>query len=49
MVAAHLDVSTPTWMDDPTPVLDTIRGYFDRIDSGWDYYAERGRSLNAAG
>jgi len=39
VVAAHLDVSSPTWKEDPTPVLDTIRGYFDRIDSGWDYYA----------
>jgi hypothetical protein len=41
VVAAHMDVSTPTWREDPTPVLDTIRGYFDRIDSGWDYYASR--------
>jgi pyruvate,water dikinase len=41
VVAAHMDVSTPTWREDPTPVLDTIRGYFDRIDSGWDYYTSR--------
>lgn len=41
VVAAHLDVTTPTWAEDPTPVLDTIRGYFDRIDSGWDFYAEK--------
>jgi len=41
VVAAHMDVSTPTWKEDPTPVLDTIRGYFERIDTGWDYYASR--------
>ena len=41
VVAAHLDVSTPTWKEDPTPVLDTIRGYFERIDTGWDYYAAK--------
>ena len=41
VVAAHLDVTTPTWAEDPAPVLDTIRGYFDRIDAGWDFYAEK--------
>ncbi|NLE75103.1 MAG: hypothetical protein GX604_10825 [Actinobacteria bacterium] len=41
VVAAHLDVSTPTWIEDPTPVLDTIRSYFGRIDQGWDFFAEK--------
>ncbi len=41
VVAAHMDVTSPTWREDPTPVIDTIRGYFDRIDQGWDYYASR--------
>ena len=41
VVAAHLDVTSPTWLDDPTPVLDTIRGYFTRIDQGWDFIAEK--------
>ncbi len=35
VVAAHLDVSTPTWKEDPLPVLDTIRSYFARMDQGW--------------
>lgn len=41
VVAAHLDVTTPTWKEDPVPVLDTIRGYFSRIESGWDFYESR--------
>ena len=41
VVAAHLDVTSPTWLEDPTPVLDTIRGYFERIDQGWDFDAEK--------
>jgi pyruvate,water dikinase len=38
VVAAHLDITTPTWKEDPIPVLDTIKGYYARIDSGWDFY-----------
>jgi pyruvate,water dikinase len=37
VVAAHLDVLTSTWKEDPTPVLDTIKGYFSRMESGWDF------------
>ena len=33
--AAHLDVLFPTWKEDPTPVLDTIKSYFQRMDDGW--------------
>lgn len=38
VVAAHLDITTPTWKEDPVPVLDTIKGYYARIDSDWDFY-----------
>ncbi|MFH1137825.1 MAG: PEP-utilizing enzyme [Pseudomonadota bacterium] len=41
VVAAHLDVNTPTWLEDPLPVLDTIKGYFSRIDSGWDFFKSK--------
>ncbi|NLT34463.1 MAG: hypothetical protein GXX83_00980 [Gaiellales bacterium] len=41
VVAAHLDVSTPTWIEDPTPVLDTIRSYFTRVDQKWDFFGEK--------
>ncbi|BBO85978.1 hypothetical protein DSCO28_65440 [Desulfosarcina ovata subsp. sediminis] len=41
VVAAHLDITTPTWKEDPTPVIDTIKGYYPRIESGWDFYESR--------
>jgi len=39
--AAHLDVIFPTWREDPTPVFETIRSYFRRIDEGWDHAKQR--------
>ena len=39
--AAHLDVIFHTWREDPTPVFETIRSYFRRIDDGWDFAAQR--------
>ena len=41
VVAAHLDVDTPTWLEDPLPVLDTIKGYFPRMDGGWDFFSSK--------
>lgn len=41
VVAAHLDVTTPTWKEDPAPVLDTIKGYYPRMETGWDFYASK--------
>ncbi|MDP6179937.1 MAG: PEP-utilizing enzyme, partial [Desulfatiglandales bacterium] len=41
VVAAHLDLTTPTWAEDPKPVLDTIKGYFKRMDDGWDFFESR--------
>ena len=37
VTAAHLDVTTPTWKENPIPVLDTIKGYFERMSDGWDF------------
>ncbi len=39
--AAHLDVLFPTWKEDPKPVLETIKGYFKRMNDGWDFFAAR--------
>ena len=39
--AAHLDVLFPTWKEDPTPVLDTVRSYFRRMDEGWSLEVQR--------
>jgi hypothetical protein len=30
VMAAHLDAATPTWREDPSLVLDTIKGYYTR-------------------
>ena len=40
--AAHLDVLFPTWKEEPTPVLDTIKSYFRRMDEGWSLSEARG-------
>lgn len=45
--AAHLDVLYPTWKEDPAPVIETIRSYFQRMDDGWDLDANR-RKVAAA-
>ena len=45
VVAAHMDVLTPTWMEDPSPVLDTLKGYYTRMESGWDFHAEKKKIL----
>lgn len=39
--AAHLDVMFPTWKEEPTPVLETIKSYFQRMDDGWDLFEVR--------
>jgi pyruvate,water dikinase len=41
VVAAHMDVLTPTWREDPTPVLDTIKGYYSRMEQGWDFHKSK--------
>ncbi|MBW1802212.1 MAG: hypothetical protein JRJ85_15965, partial [Deltaproteobacteria bacterium] len=46
VVAAHMDVTTPTWREDPTPVLDTLKGYYTRMEGGWDYYKSRQEILD---
>jgi pyruvate,water dikinase len=41
VVAAHLDVTTPTWREEPGPALDTLTGYFARMDEGWDFHKSK--------
>jgi pyruvate,water dikinase len=41
ITAAHLDVIFHTWREDPTPVFETIRSYFKRMDDGWDLARQR--------
>ncbi len=41
ITAAHLDVIFPTWIEDPTPVLETIKTYLPRVRQGWNIRTER--------
>jgi len=36
-----LDVIFPTWIEDPTPVLETIKTYLPRVRQGWNIKIER--------
>jgi pyruvate,water dikinase len=45
ITAAHLDVIFPTWMEDPTPVLETIKTYLPKVRQGWNIKEERGKMI----
>jgi len=45
ITAAHLDVIFPTWIEDPTPVLETIKTYLPRVRQGWNIKIEREKML----
>ncbi len=39
--AAHLDVIFPTWIEDPSPVMETLKAYISKTRQGWDIKADR--------
>jgi pyruvate, water dikinase len=41
ITAAHLDVIFPTWIEDPSPVIDTLKTYIPKVRGGWDIQADR--------
>jgi pyruvate,water dikinase len=41
ITAAHLDVIFPTWCEDPTPVIETLKTYIPKARQGWDIRADR--------
>jgi len=45
ITAAHLDVLFSTWIEDPTPVLETIKTYIPRVRQGWDIQEEREKMI----
>ena len=45
ITAAHLDVLFSTWIEDPTPVLETIKTYIPRVRQGWDIREEREKMI----
>ncbi|SEM11388.1 PEP-utilising enzyme, mobile domain [Syntrophus gentianae] len=48
IVAAHLDVMFPTWIEDPAPAIQTIKTYIGRVKEGWDIREERAKMLAEA-
>jgi len=36
ITAGHLDVYFPTWREDPTPVIVTLKGYIPKLRDGWN-------------
>ena len=48
ITAAHLDVIFPTWIEDPTPVLDTVKTYIPKVRQGWDIRADRKGMIKGA-
>lgn len=45
ITAAHMDVIFSTWIEDPTPVLETIKTYIPRIRQGWNIKTEREKMI----
>jgi pyruvate,water dikinase len=45
ITAAHLDIIFPTWIEDPTPVLETIKTYLPRVRQGWNIKNEREKMI----
>lgn len=39
--AAHLDVIFSTWIEDSSPVIETLKTYIPKIRKGWDIRTER--------
>ena len=47
--AAHIDITSPTWREDPAPVIETIKSYLPRLQAGWDIEKERSNIIARAG
>jgi len=45
ITAAHLDVIFPTWIEDPSPVIDTLKTYIPKMRQGWDFRSDREKML----
>ncbi len=46
ITAAHLDVLFSTWIEDPSPVIETLQTYIPKVREGWDIGTERAEMLN---
>jgi pyruvate,water dikinase len=41
ITAAHMDLLFPTWIEDPSPVMNTLKTYIPKVRQGWDIRADR--------
>ncbi len=41
IAAGHLDIIFPTWIEEPSPAIDTLKSYIAKARSGWDIRADR--------
>jgi pyruvate, water dikinase len=41
ITAAHLDVIFPTWIEDSSPVIDTLKTYIPKVRQGWNIQSDR--------
>jgi len=48
ITAGHLDIIFPTWIEEPSPVLDTVKTYIPKARQGWDITAEREAAIKEA-
>ncbi len=48
IAAGHLDIIFPTWIEDPSPAIDTLKTYITKVRNGWDIRADRDAMIAAA-
>ncbi len=48
ITAGHLDIIFPTWIEDPSPVIDTVKTYIPKTRQGWDIKADRAAAIKEA-
>ena len=48
IAAGHLDIIFPTWIEDPSPAIDTLKTYITKVRNGWDIRADREAMIKEA-
>jgi pyruvate, water dikinase len=48
IAAGHLDIIFPTWIEDPSPAIDTLKTYITKVRNGWDITADREAMIQQA-
>jgi pyruvate,water dikinase len=48
IAAGHLDIIFPTWIEDPSPAIDTLKAYISKVRNGWNIRADREAMIKQA-